>query len=257
MAAAVRARASPRFRHGRRTLIFSSQPRWTPRRRFSSDQIQVLDHARHLVAVPGHDPQVGVGVRLVERLAESLLAVIVGPQWSWNASCRRRRWLGAAPAARGASRGRRGAGAAPPRRGGRAHQEEVTDRLQARALVERPGARLLLLGVRAEPDRPSGSSTAARWRARSSSSPAATIRRPDGGGRARPRPTSRRSGCRARTSRGTPVIAISRSSSSTRTTSRVTSTTSGVRSSRTVSTVGSQGMPSWACASRISSASRT
>ena len=37
-----------------------------------------LDHARHLVAVPGHGPQVGVGVRLVERLAEPLLAVIVG-----------------------------------------------------------------------------------------------------------------------------------------------------------------------------------
>ena len=34
------ARASPRRRHGRRTLMCSSQPRWTPSRSFSSGQIQ-------------------------------------------------------------------------------------------------------------------------------------------------------------------------------------------------------------------------
>ena len=40
-AAAVMARPRPRLRHGRRTLIFSSQPRWTPSVSFSSVQIQV------------------------------------------------------------------------------------------------------------------------------------------------------------------------------------------------------------------------
>ena len=139
------ARASPRRRHGRRTLMCSSQPRDTPRLSFSLGPDPRLDDARDLVAVPGDHPQARVELVLgVRRAGSRPRSSSRWPQWSGNASGLR---LEDRPVLVGGDRphleARRGAAASGTRREvGSAHQEEVADGLEAAARQRATGAPL-------------------------------------------------------------------------------------------------------------------
>ena len=131
---AVSARARPRRRHGRRTLMCSSQPRSTPSRSFSSGQIQFWTTPATSSPSQATDPQARCRAPCARRSTGTVASVISRwPQWSrkasFSASKIGRQWSSRRPAGARARRAAGHPGSAASQVA--AHQEEVADRLEA------------------------------------------------------------------------------------------------------------------------------